>query len=263
MVSVSQRDFQEIAEHIWWKVKSLRNVEDWALKPKPAKILTTLGLGFIAEDNLKIDDPKQRNVHLRSSISPYLTRFKVTRNVETTEPVTSPQLFDWIVYEWGNIPEGSREGRLEVFNAWDKQFNNYADSDIDRFCVEQKQNGISSWSKIASFLNYNRYPIYDTRVSAALNIAMDDLWTGLQSFRFQMPASSSRANNAAIKKIRERWREAKNGRNKYVGYNDYLRLLDTMIEQGHFTDRLDGEMHIFGVSKEMIDEYLSENEIKY
>lgn len=102
-------------------------------------------LGEDIFDNTKGFD---RDIRLKFELNKYL------KNVAESDKKI---IYEWIVQEWGGIK--THKAFDEVISLAKESLANETDS-FDR---------ISSWSKIASFEDIERYVIYDSRVIYALN----------------------------------------------------------------------------------------------
>ena len=126
MRDFSDREWVEIAEHVWYNLRKHKLEGEWKLEQDMKIGLETLSLGYLVEENDRLQDARSRNIHLRSSISSYITGKIPLPPKKDGKIIQRTDLFDWIVYNWGKISEGSRSKSLDKFQKWDYELNNYA-----------------------------------------------------------------------------------------------------------------------------------------
>lgn len=179
--------------------------------------------------NLKIDelvDVLGSNVEdalkLRTLLSAVLTGDDEARAVRAAR---------WIVGEWGGITAG-----LDSVAGWFGALRPFDATKISNFVNVNQTNRISSWSKILAFLDHNKYAIFDSRTSLALNSAM--IISGLRP-QFFMPVRKSEKSSMAFDVIKSK--------SVYLigGFDEYVFLLQRFVEL-HLADSiLDAERRIF------------------
>jgi len=154
----------------------------------------------------------------------------------------------WIVKEWGGIPTG-----LDSVAVWYKECNQYSRGDVHRFVNKMSDKRIASWSKILSFVDRQRYPIYDARNGSALNSV---LWeVGVKQYFPTVGTRNTRADEA-FKIMQRRMR-----RPHTLNYFDYSSLIE-LIAREHFKDGniLNAELSLFNASHRILDEFFVKDE---
>lgn len=149
----------------------------------------------------------------------------------------------WIVKQWGGIPTG-----LDAVAVWYKECNQYNRGDVHDFVIKMAAKRIASWSKILSFVDRQRYPIYDARNGAALNSV---LWeVGVKRYFPTVGTRNTRADEA-FKIMYRRMR-----RPETLNYFDYSSLIE-LIAREHFRDGniLNAELSLFNASHRILDEF--------
>ena len=137
----------------------------------------------------------------------------------------------WIVGEWGGITAG-----LDSVAGWVGALRPFEATKISNFVYVNQTNRISSWSKILAFLNHNRYAIFDSRTSLALNSAM--ILSGIRP-QFFMPVRKSEKSSMAFDVIKSK--------SVYLlgGFDEYVFLLHRFVELHLVDSILDAERRIF------------------
>ncbi len=142
----------------------------WEIRD-PSGILVHRGI------NITGDSPFKRNVDLKEKLTCYFDRHRDRIDFE---------LAFWLINEWGGIwtfkNTPKNRGRIEKFVEM---------LEIDSLGKELFST-VSSLSKVASFMDCNRYCIYDSRATYALNWLI--LRNGSEGKFFPMP----RGRNTAI-----------------------------------------------------------------
>jgi len=120
-----------------------------------------------------------------------------------------------------------------------------------------KGDRISSWSKILSFADYEKYPIYDSRTAVAVNIAAER--TRCKTFLYIPKPRKGRLTNA-VKRInrittrRQVWTLTK------WNYLAYLFLLRQLVRFGLAKSILDAETTLFSNSDYMAYKWVNEKQ---
>ncbi len=117
------------------------------------------------------------------------------------------------------------------------------------FIRSQHTDRISSWSKILSFFDFQRYAVYDSRTAVALNSALEIC--GLRP-KFHMPASQNKSLNCAIPLIKSKYKVLS------AGYFEYMYLLERFVEIGKVSSILEAERAIFAGAEETANKMLKE-----
>lgn len=176
---------------------------------------------------------------LRDHLSPILTGENAKEAIAASR---------WIVKEWGGIPTG-----LDSVAVWYKECNQYHRGDVHTFVNKMSEKRIASWSKILSFVDRQRYPIYDARNGAALNTI---LWeVGVRRYFPKVGTRNTRADDAF--KIMDRRRR----RPYTLNYFDYSSLIE-LIAREHFKDGniLNAELSLFNASHRILDDFFLKDE---
>lgn len=176
--------------------------------------------GAEAVNQLKGEDYAKINKALRRIVSPI---FRQANNGLKLE------LGAWVIHDWGGI------GRLkpDVINQWIDCLSDFEDKKICEFIEKNGNHRISSWSKLLSFLDPEKYAIYDSRTAFALNFALNQLG---DIRRFTIPASQ----NKEIKREIPNYQYSANNHQK-LEYFDYLDFLAS----SPVGDILSAEMMLF------------------
>ena len=145
----------------------------------------------------------------------------------------------WVIKDWGGIEKGH-----DSIPEWLSQLKQFGDADVRRFVSVMKTDRIASWSKLLSFADYTKYPIYDARTATALNVLL--FHTG-NKLLFKFPPTQNTKIPKAIKDVHQallrHWRMIKK-RPRYSGYNPYCNLLHAVANRAG-TDVLEVEMRLF------------------
>jgi len=131
------------------------------------------------------------------------------------------ELIHYYIYHWGGIHSNHKKTLKKYYNSNPK----------DLICLGHK--GIASWSKALTVHDYNKYAIFDARVSAALNCIQIN-----NNEAFLFPILPSRNNkikcfNNKIKYIAKERKWTVVPRNQF--YRNYLRLLNNVSKKADVT----------------------------
>lgn len=176
---------------------------------------------------------------LRDHLSPVLTSANAKIAIDASK---------WIVKQWGGIPTG-----LDSISLWHKDCKQYNRSDVHDFVIRMASKRIASWSKILSFVDRQRYPIYDARNGASLNAV---LWeVGVPRYFPTVGTRNTRADDAF--KIMDR----RMFRPYTLNYFDYSSLIE-IIAREHFRDGniLNAELSLFNASHRILDDFFLKEE---
>ncbi|WP_396190583.1 hypothetical protein [Flavobacterium sp.] len=227
-----------LAEKIWNEIGTYAN-QQWDL-PENKELLTSIAGAEETEKLYALTDSAARNVELRALLSKPLKDYDFGRRLRAIE---------WVVYDWGNV-----RGKSEKHELWPKQLQNYEPEVITNFILENYQDRIASWSKVLAFADSAAYAIYDARVVMSLNVILDKLG---HKQRFYMPSASSDKFNQVFSHIKAE--TAKVYANKtpvYMGYIDYLDLLNAIVRKRLAIDILEVEMSLFANAYDLAEEYI-------
>lgn len=215
-----------LPEHIWNNVGSLGSFA-WEIGglPELREILST-------EDYQRVmsaPDSATQNRTLRDVVSPYLT----------TKGSFEERLraCTWVVRGWGGIQKGH-----DAIEDWLRDLKRFDETSIRSFVTAKETKRISSWSKLLSFADASKYPVYDARTAVALNtlvLPFGNIGT------FYMPSTQNTRIPPAINLLKDGLK-ARVGKKRirWAGYIEYIGLLRAVAEVGQ-TDILDIEMRLF------------------
>lgn len=159
----------------------------------------------------------------------------------------SNEIAVWIVDLWGGI--GAGKGTIPV---WMSELRPFDGTSVATFIRNRQTERISSWSKILSFFDYEKYAVYDSRTAVALNAAL--VRSTLRP-RFHMPPS--RIN------LRKDWANVIKSRSENFtsGYYEYIHLLERFVELGRAESILDAERRIFAGSNKTAEKMMEELDV--
>ncbi len=147
---------------------------------------------------------------------------------------------EYYIKTWGGIKGNKKDSMIE-----------YQTKSADEL-IKKGVKGIASWSKALVLHNYNKYAIFDARVSCSLNClqiidSVDD------KILFPILASQNKTIISANKKLKsiskiEKWEIS----NETTFYNQYLNILKTTSEKLN-TNISTVEMLLFAKAEELIN----------
>jgi hypothetical protein len=202
--------------------------QSWRL-PDDRLLLEAI-VGTVETDELyAMGHTPESNIHLRTLLSTPLKNKDLSIRLAAIE---------WVVYDWGNV-----RGQSEKHELWPKQLENYQTTVVEQFIESNYEDRIASWSKVLAFADSEKYAIFDARVAMSLNAILDDV---SYKYRFYMPPPSSRKLSRVFSHAKAYVASVYNGKTpKYLGYFDYLDLLEEMVKKGLAKSVLDVEMRLF------------------
>ena len=233
----------DLVENIWNEVVSDANKESynkmvWEL-PKNKKTLEEIVGQEPTEQIYLVDDTAKRNVDLRAILSVPLNHTSYEIRLKA---------INWVIFHWGGIGKGK-----EKHVIWAKQLDNYRPDTIQRFIIDNYFERISSWSKVLAFAKSEKYAIYDARVAMSLNAILDKL--GYRQ-RFYMPSTRHKDIKATFPNIKEFVKHQYVGKNPtYIGYFDYMNLLNEFVNKKFVPNILEAEMRLFASAPEFAKEF--------
>jgi hypothetical protein len=235
----------DLPEKIWNDIGSYED-QEWDL-PEDKKLLAKI-VGEQATDELyAISDSAERNIHLRSLLSKPLKDKNLDIRLAAIE---------WVVYDWGNV-----RGKSEKHEKWPEQLKNYKPDVIEDFISANYRDRIASWSKVLGFADCNTYAIYDARVAMSLNTILDN--TGYKN-RFYMPPPSSTKLKTLFSNIKKHVGEQYSGKQPaYLGYFDYMDLLNAVVEKKLAKNVLEVEMRLFAHGMTFAKKYADKHNLPY
>ncbi len=129
----------------------------------------------------------------------------------------------------------------------------YQNNKWDKFIRKNYQYRIASWSKVLAFADSAKYAIYDARVVMSLNTILDD--TRYQQ-RFYMPPPSSEKLPKSFSNIKKHVKNLyPNKQPKYLGYFEYLNLLNAIVNKKLANNILEVEMCLFANGMDFAKKY--------
>lgn len=185
-------------------------------------------------EEIKQESPDVANIRLRKVLSPYignksLSRYKIAK---------------WIISDWGGIRRISEDSIKTIVD----NLGDFSDARIDKFCCDNWNNRISSWSKIVAFFDSDKYAIYDSRTAVALNC-------GLARFGFKpifyMPPGRNGDIVPAYQKIIDKFPDAR----LLNGYSEYMKLLRMFVKVAQLESVTHAEMVLFERAPAIAVEY--------
>lgn len=240
--------------------------------PIDRAVLNDLAVKVLALNSKPLDKRRNRNAHggLRDLIGPALvaeieserTAEAQTRRLrgEISKILTGAyshkvksDLATWIVSNWGSVTQGT-----EKIPDWIAELGAFDTAQIDAFKARRVHRWMSSWTKIVSFVDHAKYPIYDANNAVALNVLMESLSTA--NF-FYMPVGRADYVSHARTKLLATY---KTGRGKYPdlgGYKDYEYLIERIVTLGTLKDALEAEQLLFTRSIGVAKSYFAPDEL--
>lgn len=176
-----------------------------------------------------------RNYELRRQIAPAL----VTAGSAKMAPLAR-----WIIAEWGGIRGGSKVPGRDPIPKWTSALTGFSAHAVDVFIDGQKNERISSWSKVLAFARPDDEAIYDARIAVALNVGLRALDS---SQRFHMPVGRNGpvARAAAVL----------TGRAQSMGYRDYRAFLRS-VRTARGVSLLEAETTIFANAPKLCGDFM-------
>ncbi len=160
-----------------------------------------LGLDF-NHNNFNSDDEKRLAV-----------KNHVSKNWDLLSDVEKLRVARWIISDWGGVKRNKDETILEYISIYLNEPKKFS------------QKGISSYSKILSFTNPNKFAIYDARVASSLNCLLLEQKSTM--FIFPVPSSQNKAVKNFILQLQN---EAVNRNLFFIEnvYDAYLNVLESI-----------------------------------
>ena len=212
---------------IWEQIADY-NGNEWEL-PKEKESLEELVGSNAAEALYAIGNSAECNIRLREIISPYLKHRDMQVRLAAME---------WVVYDWGNV-----RGKSEKHEKWPRNLGDYSPEVVNNFISANYQDRIASWSKVLGFAESETYAIYDARVAMSLNATLDN--TNYKG-RFYLPPPSSDKLKPLFRNIKKHVADHyKDKQVNYMGYFDYMDLLNAFVDRGFALNVLEAEMKLF------------------
>lgn len=141
---------------------------------------------------------------------------------------------------------GTLEAPIGTENEWPEKFGNYETSVINNFIEEHYTTRVASWSKALAFADSTKYAIYDARVAMSLNSILDKIG---HDRKFYMPPPSSDELGNVFKNLRKHVKALyKVKKPAYMGYTEYMQLLNAFVQEKLAQNVLEAEMRLFANS---------------
>lgn len=222
-----------LTHKIWNETRSYSG-HNWSVPTNSASVASLTALiGQTNANNLyAITNTATQNIQLRSLLSPLLkdSDMKIRLNA-----------MRWVIYDWGHV-----RGRRGSEKEWPEQFGNYEASVIESFIEEHHRVRIASWSKALAFADSTKYAIYDARVAMSLNSILDKIG---HDRKFYMPPPSSDDLGEVFTNVRKHVSTLYAVKKPaYMGYTEYMRLLNAFVHEKLAPNVLDAEMRLFANS---------------
>jgi hypothetical protein len=234
-------EIPDLPEIIWNASGSYQN-DKWEV-PKNRSLLKNI---VSDEDIVQLYDMKvkaEQNIYLRILLSDPL---------KAKDQELRLRAMKWVIYDWGHI-----RGKRGSEEKWSKQLGNYEEAVIDKFIRENYKNRIASWSKVLAFADSSKYAIYDAFVVMSLNTILDD--TRYEQ-RFYMPPPSSEKLPKSFSNIKKHVKNLyPNKQPKYLGYFEYMNLLNAIVNKKLAKNILEVEMCLFANGIDFAKKYAAKH----
>lgn len=222
-----------LVHKIWNETRSYSG-HKWGVPQNAASLATLTAL--IGQSNVTrlyaITNTAVQNIQLRSLLSPVL---------KSTDTKIRLKAMRWVIYDWGHV-----RGRRGSERDWPEQFASYEADVIDSFIQDNYRYRIASWSKALAFADGTKYAIYDARVAMSLNSILDKVG---HDRKFYMPPPSSDDLGEVFKVVRDHVStQYAVKRPAYMGYTEYMRLLNAIVKEKLAPNVLEVEMRLFANS---------------
>jgi len=234
-----------LPEKIWAEIDEYCG-EEWGLPQKSESLKSIVGKTK-AEELYAINNSAECNVQLRDALSPYL---------KSKDKQVRLLAIEWVVYDWGHV-----RGKSEKHEKWPEQLKNFEPDVVNDFISANYQNRIASWSKVLGFADSRNYAIYDARVAMSLNAILDNT---NYKYRFYMPPPSSTKLSSLFSDIKDHVAGHYAGKHPtYLGYFDYMDLLNAFVEKELAPNVLEAEMRLFAHGMTFAKHYAAKHNLPY
>jgi hypothetical protein len=219
-----------LVDQIWAEILPYKE-DKWSV-PKNKKSLVALVGQTKTTQLYAIENKATQNVELRKLLSPLLKGSDFDIRLEAMR---------WVIYDWGHV-----RGKRGSERDWPEKFGSYETSVIENFIKSNNHYRIASWSKALAFADSSTYAIYDARVAMSLNSILDKI---RHERKFYMPPPSSPDLGRLFTKVKEHVRAQYEFKQiAYMGYSEYRRLLNAIVQKGLAPNVLEVEMRLFANS---------------
>ena len=202
--------------------------DEWGV-PEKSDTLTALVGQAKTTQLYAITNKATQNVELHKLLSPLLKGSDFKIRLEAMR---------WVIYDWGHI--GGERGSEET---WPERFGDFKPNVIDSFIEDMWHERIASWSKALAFADSSKYAIYDARVAMSLNSIIDKIG---HERKFYMPATRIKDLNYLFKIVKAHSKKQNTNKNpQYMGYSEYMGLLNAIVQKELAPNVLEIEMRLF------------------
>jgi hypothetical protein len=234
-----------LPEQVWAEIDEYSG-EEWELPQKSESLESIIGKAK-TKDLYAINNSAECNVQLREALSPHL---------KSSNKQVRLSAIEWVVYDWGHV-----RGKSEKHEKWPEQLKNFEPNVVNDFISANYQNRIASWSKVLGFTDSRKYAIYDARVAMSLNAILDNT---SYKYRFYMPPPSSTKLSSLFSNIKNHVAGHYVGKQPtYLGYFDYMDLLNAFVEKGLVPNVLEAEMRLFAHGMTFAKQYAAKHNLPY
>ena len=235
----------DLPEIIWNDVGTYEE-QEWDL-PDDKSLLASIVGATHADDLYNISNSAERNIHLRSLLS---------KPLKSKDMAIRKAAIEWVVYDWGNV-----RGKSEKHESWPEKLMNYEHDVVESFISANYQDRIASWSKVLGFADCHKYAIYDARVAMSLNAILDNTD---YKYRFYMPPPSSTKLSSLFSDIKKHVAKKYSGKKPtYLGYFDYMDLLNAIVAKNLAKNVLEIEMRLFAHGMTFAEKYAAKHGLLY
>lgn len=156
------------------------------------------------------------------------------------DPSKKGELIEYYIKTWGGI-KGNKMSALEEYRTFDA-----------KELIKKGGKGIASWSKALVVHDYNKYAIFDARVSCSLN-ALQIIYETKEKKMYPILASQNKRIIEANKKLKSISKEFNWIKpNEFTFYNEYLELLKLSANEIN-SNISTVEMLLFAKAEELIE----------
>lgn len=159
------------------------------------------------------------------------------------------ELAYWIIHVWGGIVTGDN-----VYDDWLEQLGDFAEDRVLKFADRKRGDRISSWSKLLSFADYQKYPIYDSRTAVSVNVAAER--TGCRTFLY-MPSPRNDDLPDIVAKLNRKTARRNIWTQETWTYSAYVFLVQNIVNFGLAASVIDAETWLFANAPDLAREWLS------
>lgn len=234
-----------VFDHICKELASYEG-QKWSI-PEDLTSLTALVGAAEVEKLTAITDSAEQNIYLHNMLS---------NTLKHTNSSIRLAAMEWVVYDWGRV----RRRATDSHKSWPKDLGLYRDEVVENFIYDNYQIRVASWSKVLAFAVPSKYAIYDARVAMSLNAMLDEV---NYFHRFYMPPASSPALEKVFDHVKDEARALSVDKfPKYIGYFEYMKLLNALVAKGIAKNVLEVEMKLFANAYRYARQYSDDYDLK-